>query len=96
MDDTFSRPTTRRDFLKKTVVVAGAATLPEFITGCASLSQIDRLNIDYSRDIILNNCKIVDPGTGTVRSGASLRVSHGKIVAVGERSRRRRSVLRCV
>jgi len=85
MDNHFTRPESRRDFLKKTALLAGAVALPEFSTGCASMSGIDRLNIDYSREIILNNCAVVDVRGGSIRRNASIRMSHGKIAAIGER-----------
>lgn len=85
MDERFNNSETRREFLKKIALLAGALVLPEFSTGCASLSQIDRLSIDYEKDIILNNCNLIDPKNGTIRSGASLRISHGKIIGVGNR-----------
>lgn len=85
MEDLFKSTETRREFLKKSAFLATALVLPEFSTGCASMTNIDRLSIDYEKDIILNNCSLVDPKNGTIRSGASLRISHGKIVAVGNR-----------
>jgi len=85
MDTNFSKPESRREFLKKTALLAGAVALPEFTTGCASMSQIDRLNIDYSRDVVLNNCSVVDVKAGTVRNNAAIRMSHGKIAGISER-----------
>ena len=85
MEEQFNTNQTRREFLKKSALLAGAIVLPEFSTGCASLSHIDRLSIDYGRDIILNNCSLVDPKNGTIRTGASLRISHGKVASVGNR-----------
>lgn len=85
MDTNNARPESRREFLKKAALLAGAVALPEFTTGCASVSHIDRLNIDYSRDVILNNCNVVDVRAGTIRNNASVRMSHGKIVGIGER-----------
>ncbi len=85
MEDQYHSTETRREFLKKTALLAGAIVLPEFSNGCASLSQIDRLSIDYEKDIVLNNCNLIDPKNGTIRSGASLRISHGKVIGIGNR-----------
>jgi imidazolonepropionase-like amidohydrolase len=85
MEEQLNTNQTRREFLKKSALLAGAIVLPEFSTGCASLSHIDRLSIDYDRDIILNNCSLVDPKNSTIRTGASLRISHGKVASVANR-----------
>lgn len=74
---------TRREFLKQAALAMSALAVSEMYTGCASLSHIERLALDYDNDIVLNNCTLIDPSRNTVRPHSSIRFSHGKIAAIG-------------
>ena len=70
---------TRRDFVKGTLMAAGWAALPGHAWACsAALPDVPAL--DYSRAIILKNCRIIDVFRSAIIEKGSIRLAQGKIM----------------
>ena len=70
----------RRDFLKYSLLAAGAATLPG-MTGCATPGR-NVPKLDYSKTFILSNCNVIDVVTGAIKKNASVTINNGKISSI--------------
>jgi len=69
----------RRDFLKISGGAVCAMTLPDI--GCATFSKKIPY-IDYSRELVLKNCHVIDVEKGICLENAFIQIDHGKIIAV--------------
>ncbi|MCP4138049.1 MAG: amidohydrolase family protein [bacterium] len=77
---------TRRDLLKVLAASGAAAALPGSM-GCSSMAVRKLPELDYSGELRLENCSLVDVKKGTVIPGAVVRIRDGKIVFAGPRVR---------
>lgn len=72
----------RRRFLKGSLAAAVWFAAPR-ITRAASAKEAPLPALDYSREIILKNARVIDVLTSRVIENASLRLAQGNILAVG-------------
>ncbi len=71
----------RRDALK--LAGAGLAGLAfTDMTGCATAEYRNVPAVDYRRDLILENCRVIDVKTGKIHPSGSLRIRKGRIHAL--------------
>lgn len=73
---------TRRDFLKGSAAAVALASAPTSVWASAPPRPALPV-LDYTREIILKNCRIIDVVRSTVIENGSLRMAQGKILAIG-------------
>jgi len=81
MEKLFSGNLNRRDFLFKTFGTTAALALPH-LTGCANAGIKNVPQIDYSRDLALKNCRIIDVKKGTITPNTAILIRKGRIIAI--------------
>ncbi len=80
MDSNQFKNLNRRDFLKYSLLAAGAATLPG-MAGCATPGK-NVPKLDYSKTFFLTNCNVIDVVTGNITKNASVTINNGKISSI--------------
>lgn len=75
----------RRDFIKYSMLAAAAATTPA-TTGCAARGQ-NVPALDYSGQVLLTRCNVIDVKNGMVTENATITIDAGKIVSVSREAR---------
>lgn len=73
---------TRRNFIKGSLAVAAWASLPVYAQA-SSAPRPELPALDYTRTIILKNCRIIDVINSNVIENGSIRLYQGKILALG-------------
>ncbi len=74
---------TRRNLLKVSLAGAASVAVPNF-SGCTARPKNDLPYIDYTKELVLLHCNLVDVINGTLIENATLRIADGKILAVQE------------
>ena len=82
--DTNNKGMSRRDFLKTSLAIAAYAALP-VSTGCSTATYKNIPEMQYQRDLVLNNAKIVNVHNGSVTHKGSVLVRNGVISQVREK-----------
>ncbi|HNV47164.1 MAG TPA: amidohydrolase family protein [Spirochaetota bacterium] len=85
MMDPESRTMTRREFLGLAASTAAALALPT-ATGCMSVPLRDTYALNYSKDLVLANCSLIDVLSGAAVPDAMVRIREGKVVYAGRKT----------
>jgi imidazolonepropionase-like amidohydrolase len=75
----------RRNFIKGSLATLALAAVPDISIASAPPRKI-LPSIDYSKEIILKNCKLIDMVRPGVIEKGSIKFAHGKIIAFGASS----------
>jgi imidazolonepropionase-like amidohydrolase len=73
----------RRTFIKGSIAALALASIPDISMASAPHNKI-LPSIDYSKEIILKNCMLIDMVRHGVIERGSIKFAHGKIVALGQ------------
>lgn len=72
---------TRRDFISLSGAAAAFLALPG-LPGCSSAVIRNVPPIDYSRNLIIGNCNVIDVTSGRVRARSAIHISRGMIQSI--------------
>ncbi len=72
---------TRRDFIKLSGTAAALLAMPN-LQGCSSAKIPNVPSIDYSRDVIIKNCNVIDVKNGKIKSGSTIHIRSGIIQSI--------------